>query len=243
MSAYSTIRMRLSAVLLLLLLALAAPAFAQQEDTLRLREFDDLTFDKAAFSRIRDSTLLRQHLIGVKWGYTISSVSFSQDIDHRSITTPVNVGVFYTYYHSLWNRMPFFGFQVGLQYAEEGLIDRDEIKTTYRLIQLPVLSQFRIDFWKMRLLVNAGMFGAYRLSTRPGPFPETTNRMDFGLIGGGGIGVLLGRKMELQLEVNYKYSFAYLYDPQIYSSEYWLFTHPHQLTMSAGMFYKFGLRH
>lgn len=231
----------IAAAISILLTATFLPLHAQNEKNVQsnLEEFDDLTFEQANPVRIRDSTLLRQHLIGFKWGYTLSSVSFSQDIDHESVSTPVNFGIFYTYYHSLWDKMPYFGFQTGLQYAEEGLIDRDNVKTLYRLIELPIISQFRADFWKMRLLVNIGMFGSYRLSTNLGEFPKTTHRADFGLIAGGGLGVILG-KTEIQLECNYKYSFAYLYDPKIYSEEYWLFTHPNQLVISIGLFYRLG---
>ena len=84
-----------------------------------LKEFDLYSFKDAA-TTIKDSSVLYQHLIGVKYGYGISSVIFSHTKSHKSIASTENYGVYYTYFHSLLGTMPFFGIQTGLAKTQLG---------------------------------------------------------------------------------------------------------------------------
>ena len=70
-----------------------------------LKEFDLYSF-KDAGTTIKDSSVLYIHMVGIKYGYAISSVNFKHTKMHTSIKSPVNVGVYYTYMHSLLGRMP-----------------------------------------------------------------------------------------------------------------------------------------
>lgn len=215
------------------------------------KEFDDNSFADAV-NKVTDSTILFQHLVGIKGGYGIANVSFSQDIDHKAITTPINFGVYYTYLHSLWGYMPYFGFQTGLEYSEMGFnkitVDEndvvvDEHKQLYRSVQLPMLSQFRVDFWKMRLFLNIGPYGYYLLSTNlEDGIPTTTNTAGVGIMGGGGLAVVMN-PVELHLECSYKYGITNFSDPKMYSEEIWVYTHPTQLTFSLGLFFRLGHAH
>ncbi|MEF9986296.1 MAG: hypothetical protein RSC28_00905 [Bacteroidales bacterium] len=213
-----------------------------------MKEFDENSFDKAMPKKIIDSTLLTQHLIGVKWGYAISNVGFSQDTEHKSIKSPVNFGVYYTYYHSLWKSMPYFGLHTGIEVTELGFTEitgKDpqtivETEQRYRAIEVPLLTQFRVDFWKMRIMLGAGLFGSYIISTNmEGGIPETTNRTGYGIMAGGGLAFIL-KPFEIHVECNYKYSLSHFLDPQIYSAEYWIYTHSTQLKFSVGLFYRLG---
>ncbi len=210
------------------------------------KEFDDNSFAEAT-KKIKDSSLIAQHLIGVKVGYNMTNVSFSQDIEHKSINSPKNFGIYYTYYHSLWKNMPYFGIQTGLEYSEIGYTAINETETAnieieerYQTIQMPLLSQFRIDFWKMRVMINLGPYGYYITSTdMEGGIPETTNKFGVGIMGGGGIALVL-KPIELHLECNYKYALSHYYDPEIYSEDHWLYTHSNQMIFSFGVFYRLG---
>ena len=84
-----------------------------------LKEFDLYSF-KDAGTTIKDSSVLYIHMVGVKYGYAISSVKFMHTKMHTSIKSPVNVGVYYTYLHSLLGRMPYFGMQTGLALTQVG---------------------------------------------------------------------------------------------------------------------------
>ena len=163
---------------------------AQNTETQQIdiyKEFSDNSFQDAV-KKITDSTILYQHLIGVKGGYGIANVSFTQDIDHKAFTTPVNFGVY-------------FGFQTGLEYSELGFNkltvgEKNEVlaeeKQIYKSVQFPMLSQFRVDFWKMRAFVNIGPYGYYLLSTNlEGGIPSTTNKVGVGIMGGGGIALVM----------------------------------------------------
>ena len=215
------------------------------------KEFDDNSFADAV-KKITDSTILYQHLVGIKGGYGIANLTFSQDIDHKALTTPINFGVYYTYLHSLWGYMPYFGFQTGLEYSEFGFnkltLDENnaviaQSKQLYQSVQLPMLSQFRVDFWKMRVFLNVGPYGYYILSTNlEDGIPTTTNKAGVGIMGGGGVAIIM-KPVELHFECNYKYGITNFSDPKMYSEEVWVYTHPTQLTFNIGLFFRLGNGH
>jgi len=204
--------------------------------------------------------LKAQHLIGVRSGYAISGTHFKFSNDELNIGTPINFSLLYTYYHGMWGRNHCFGLQTGINYAEQGFIATypkypDYTETTrYRVIEVPFVSQFHIDFWKMRLLINMGGFAGYRLSATE-EFPQDINdpfgtiinrkyifdcydkRIDYGFIGGGGLAFKMA-PMELQLECNYQYSLSMLYNPKKMSNLYYLYTYPHQLVFSLALFFQ-----
>ena len=150
----------------------AKDSAAQIVDTLDImKEFDEFSFRGAnPVNPIKDSTKIREHLIGVKGGVGINSIIFSQDIDTKAYLSSKNFGIYYTYYHSLWNSIPLFGIETGIHYSEigftavryldpEGTPNRrsEEGKERFQTIMLPFVSQFRIDFWRMRLLLNLAL--------------------------------------------------------------------------------------
>ena len=215
------------------------------------KEFSLTSFADEEPQKEIDSTKLSQHLIGVKWGFSLSNVAFSQDIAHKGTGTIKNFGLYYTYYHSLWQRMPYFGFQTGIEYNEigynhitEGNPEEDipavEQECLYQAIELPLLSQFRVDFWKMRLMMNIGPYGYYIISTNlEGGIPETTNRLGLGIMGGVGVAFVF-HPMEFHIEGCYKYALSHFYTPTIYSSEYWVYTHANQIMLNFGVFFRLG---
>lgn len=212
-----------------------------------MKEFDANSFEDAAPVKLKDSSLLVQHIIGVKWGYGISNVGFSQDIEHKSIKSPVNFGIYYTYYHSLWNSMPYFGLHTGVGLTELGYVEisgeenaKVETEHRYRAVEIPFMTQFRVDFWKMRIMLGVGAYASYILSGQePGGIPATTNRTGAGIIAGGGLAFVF-KPFEVHLECNYKYALTHFLDPQIYSTENWLYTHANQLQISVGLYYRLG---
>lgn len=213
-------------------------AYAQNE------VFENNSFKDAMPVTIKDSTILNMHIIGVKYGYGISNVGFSQDIDHKSINAPFNIGIYYTYYHSLWGYMPYFGLNTGIELTELGYTEikkeedviTNQIEHRYKAIDIPLMTQFRVDFWRMRAMLGIGAYGSYITSYSGGDIPETTNKFGCGIVGNFGIGFKFN-PLELHLDVGYKYSLSHLLNPQINSTEYWLYTHANQLKISIGLFY------
>ena len=176
----------------------------------------------------------KQHLIGVRVGYNISGLDTRPDFSYKTISTSQNFSLVYTYYHSLWGTIKLFGIQTGLSKQSQGYLSPDG-ENTYETISIPLVSQFHFDFWKMRLLLNAGCFGGYRYSKSNydgSGFDDFDNKIDFGFIAGGGLAFIL-KPVEIHLEGNYQYSLSYLHDPKKYSTTDYLFTYPKQLIFSV----------
>lgn len=173
-------------------------------------------------------------MIGVKGAYNLSGVSFDPiEEGAASISTVKNFSISYIYFHNLWNSMPYFGFQTELYFQEQGYI-LDGNKIISNSIEIPFTSKFHIDFWKMRLLLNAGAFVGYR-TTKTGGFDATDYKYDYGFIGGGGL-AYIAKPFEIHLESNYHNSLSYLYDPKRVSDTKRYYSHPHQLLMSLAIY-------
>ena len=107
----------------------------------------------------------RLHMVGVRAAYNISGVDFTPPMEQMTIKTYKNYSLLYTYYHPLWKTMPYFGIQSGVSIQEQGYIkDNKELRMT--AVEIPFVSQFHVDFWKMRVLLNAGGFAGYRVSKK-----------------------------------------------------------------------------
>lgn len=237
----------------------AIPSHAQVVDTTDImKEFDENSFRNAApIKKIKDSSVLFQHLIGIKAGYAMNNVFFSQSFDHKALTSAKNFGIYYTYYHSLWNSIHLFGVETGLQYTEKGYksvsyTEPDTVKNRkgtegserLQCIEIPFVSQFHVDFWKMRLLANFGGFVSYTKSASfssnvPDSISSTYRKFGYGFIAGGGI-ALIFKPIEIHLEVNYKYTLSNLYDQKSFYTDTWVSTHPNQLIFNVGLFYRLG---
>lgn len=195
---------------------------------------------------------LSGHLIGVKYGFANCNLSFDKKINQKGITSGKEIGIFYTYYHSLWNTMPYFGLSVGVQMAESGFKlvndgyfppedqpqdNLPEEEYRYRIIQIPVISQFRVEFWRMRAMLNLGCYGSYKISTvKEGQYSQNVNKPEVGVIGGGGLAFIF-HPFELHLEANYHYAFSLYFKPDTFSERVWYLGHNSRLVFNLGLFF------
>ena len=195
---------------------------------------------------------LSGHLIGVKYGFANCNLSFDKKINQKGITSGKEIGIFYTYYHSLWNTMPYFGLSVGVQMAESGFKlvndgyfppedqpqdNLPEEEYRYRIIQIPVISQFRVEFWRMRAMLNLGCYGSYKISTvKEGKYSQNVNKPEVGVIGGGGLAFIF-HPFELHLEANYHYAFSLYFKPDTFSERVWYLGHNSRLVFNLGLFF------
>ena len=176
------------------------------------------------------------HMIGVGYGVNWSGVTSSPRIGHSKIWTTNQIGVYYTYYHALWDQLFNFGLQFGAKHGYEGYASTYEsYGETCEIIEIPLISQFKIDFSRFRVLVNLGTYGGYRLSTdKEGGFNQYDQRVDYGIIGGLGLGVVF-KPFELHVEGNYKYALASMYHTNKLSDIYWIYTYPQNVMISASL--------
>lgn len=178
------------------------------------------------------------HMLGVKYGVNLSGVKSTPPIGEYRIFTKNNISVLYTYYHTLWGYMSNFGVQFGVHYGEQGY--GSEYSAIYgetcKVVEVPLISQFHIDFSRFRILANLGGYGGYRLSTdKAGGFDQFDQRYDYGIVGGAGFAVIF-KPFEIQLEGNYQYSFASMYQTNKISDLYWMLTYPRNIMISASLF-------
>ncbi len=177
------------------------------------------------------------HMVGVKYGVNLSGISTQPSLRESRVLTYNNISVLYTYYHALWDKLFNFGLQTGLKHGYEGYASElSGYGEICEMVEVPLISQFKIDFSIFRLLVDVGAYGGYRLSTdREGGFDRYDQRYDYGIVGGAGIAVVFN-PFEIQLEGCYKRSFASMYHTNKYSDIYWMFTYPTNIMFSASLF-------
>lgn len=198
--------------------------------------------------------LKAQHLLGVRSGYNISGIDFQRNDQPKTVPTLLNFSILYTHYHPMWDMFPYFGIQTGITFTEQGYAipgyHPERYDTTrYQVLTIPVVSQFHVDFWKMRLLVNLGAFGGYRLSATESYYINEQERIsgkyifdcydirpDYGVIGGGGIAFKMD-PFELHFECNYQYSLSMLFNPKKLSNTSYIYVYPHQLVFSVALHY------
>jgi len=180
------------------------------------------------------SAQMREHMVGFKAAYNISGADFTPKVlQVKDIKTISNYSLVYTYYHDLWKTMPYFGFQLGLSSQEQGY-SIDGAETRLKVWEVPLVSQFHVDFWHLRLLLNLGCFAGYR-SEKTGGFEDTDYKIDYGFITGGGVAIVF-KPLELHIEGNYQYSLSSLYNAKRTSTTELEYAYPRQLLFSAALY-------
>ena len=223
-------------------------------DTLTNEYLDTVQVSKKG--KINDYTM-----IGVQYGVGLSQVMWNPSQKQQMLIMPYNFGITFTKYGKMFGYMPFFGFQAGIFYGQEGYqfkLNEDSGYTytiqgadraVFDVIEVPILSHIHIDFWKMKIMANIGFFGGYRLKVQRFPlegeftdpefentrnsFLETDRRFDYGIKGGLGFGFIFD-PVEIHFTAMYKHSLSSLYQPDYYSKYYYRYAYPSNIVISVG---------
>lgn len=185
-----------------------------------------------------------EHLIGVRYDFAFTGVHITPDMGIKSINSPVNVAILYTYYNPLWGAYDFFGLQTGIRYTRYGFVnDRyqfENFEQTVSVIELPLLSAFHVDLGEhFRILISLGPFLGYRFATtKANGFDCYDNRVDYGIVGGLGLAYIFNKRFELHLEGAFHYSLSMLYHPEKITSAAWIYSYPWQASISLGFHVK-----
>ena len=178
------------------------------------------------------------HMIGVQYGVNMSNIIATPSLGQEAIWTYDNAGVYYTYFHALWDHLFNFGLQVGVKYGHQGYTTPyEQYGEICQVVEMPILSKFKVDFAqeRFRLLINLGPFVGYRLSTdKEGGFDKYDQRYAYGIMGGLGFAVVF-KPLEFHIEGNYQYSLASMYHTYKYSDIYWLYAYPSNLSITASV--------
>lgn len=241
---------------------------AQKEKAvLELSYTDTLTNEFLDTVNVKKKLKLNDYsMIGVQYGVGLSQVMWNPSQKQDMLFMPVNFGVTFTKYGKMFGYMPYFGFQAGIFYGQEGYqFEYNEDKDyTYKIagaekavidvVEVPVLSHLHFDLWHMKIIAQIGFYAGYRLSIHRYPgktgyvapenvrsFLPTDKRFDYGIKGGLGFGLVFD-PIEIHIQAMYKHAFSSLYEPDHASPYYYRFAYPSNIIISAGVHFQLSKR-
>ena len=262
--------------IILMLLAMTFMSHAEVKDTLKRQKLKvDTEFQivDTLTDAFLDTVVIRKKLqlndysmIGVQYGVGLSQMMWNPSQDQDWVFQPVNFGITYTRYGKMFGYMPYFGFQAGLFYGQEGFQfeyneDKGYInkvegaeKAIFKVVEMPILSHLHFDFWHTKIIAQIGLYLGYRLSVQRFPgetgyvspeiersFLPTDNRFDYGIKGGLGFGLVFD-PIEIHFQAMYKHSMSSLYQPDYYSKYYYRYAYPMNIIISAGVHFQLTKR-
>jgi hypothetical protein len=183
-----------------------------------------------------------QHFFGIREGVSTSRVLFNPVRRDSSTFQTLNLGLVYKYYRTTWS-----GIELGVNYSEKGYV-LDDTTRRFRVLEIPILSQFHYEVWHIRILANMGLYASWQLSAEKSFLRDEKiekqmydvegrdNRFEYGMHFGGGVGYMLD-PFEIQFEVGYQYGLSYLKKPR-YNNERIMFTHFTQMIFSLAVLVK-----
>lgn len=247
-------------ILLLMICAFAAAKDGKPRKSVVAQALDTVSYSDEYLDTVNVKKALAINdytLLGVHYGVGLNQMNWTPSMEQKMFFTPVNVGISWTRYGKMFGYMPYFGIQIGALYTKEGYRLKEGYKVqgastaVMQIIEMPVLAHIHYDFWKMKLMVNIGFYGAYRLSIqRIGDavrdeyeynFTETDYRWDYGIKGGAGFGFIFD-PVEIHFNAWYKYGFGSLYKPNYYSEYYYRFATASNFVFTVGLHFQITKR-
>lgn len=264
-------------------------AFAQEEEPEKKDPDADLMAFVAADPHLSiDTTFVRKYkrindysLIGVQYGVNLASAMINPSSSFTMQVLPVDVGILYTRYCKMFGYMPYFAFQGGVFFSEQAyrFADNEETgrpnyallgayKVRMPVIEVPFSAQMHYDFWKMKIMVNIGFFGGYRLGIKreyndiqcsptdvrreyANKFHQNERRFFYGIQGGAGLALIFD-PIEIHFTATYKYGLSYMYKPNIStysfvegedkSNYYYTWTNTTNIIVGVGIHYQLTRR-
>ena len=245
-------------------LEVAADSIAGRLDSLTAASLDSIDLVPLFSHEYLDTVKMKKAksindytMIGVQYGVSLSQMRFNPTKRQGMLILPYNFGITYTRYGKMFGYMPYFGFQTGVLFGQDGYVfkknketgDYNEsvdgaTKAVYSYAEVPLLAHLHIDVWHLKLIVNLGLYAGYRLEVeREGErldpqyantFYDYDRRFDYGAKAGAGIGLILD-PIEFHIQATYRASLGSLYRPNYYSEYYYRFAYPSDILITAGI--------
>ena len=245
-------------------LEVAADSIAGRLDSLTAASLDSIDLVPLFSDEYLDTVKMKKAksindytMIGVQYGVSLSQMRFNPTKRQGMLILPYNFGITYTRYGKMFGYMPYFGFQTGVLFGQDGYVfkknketgDYNEsvdgaTKAVYSYAEVPLLAHLHIDVWHLKLIVNLGLYAAYRLEVeREGErldpqyantFYDYDRRFDYGAKAGAGIGLILD-PIEFHIQATYRASLGSLYRPNYYSEYYYRFAYTSDILITAGI--------
>lgn len=174
--------------------------------------------------------------IGVSFGVTSAYMSFNPSHRQHHTYYPGYASIRFTHYEKMFDYLPYFGWQIGIEYGHEGyrFAENEETGYTYEfykersqrikmeVVEVPFLAMIHYDTRWMKFFGELGLYAGYRLSIeRFGPnvdeayrysWYEDGRRLDYGLQGGVGMGFFLGQ-FEFFALAQLRYGWSSIFEP------------------------------
>lgn len=259
--------MRKFATFILLFFSVLTLKAQKEKAVLEISYTDTLTNEFLDTVNVKKKLKLNDYsMIGVQYGVGLSQVMWNPSQKQDMLFMPVNFGVTFTKYGKMFGYMPYFGFQAGIFYGQEGYqFEYNEDKDyTYKIagaekavidvVEVPILSHLHFDLWHMKIIAQIGFYAGYRLSIHRYPgktgyvapenvrsFLPTDKRFDYGIKGGLGFGLVFD-PIEIHIQAMYKHAFSSLYEPDHASPYYYRFAYPSNIIISAGVHFQLSKR-
>lgn len=259
--------MRKFATFILLFFSVLTLKAQKEKAVLEISYTDTLTNEFLDTVNVKKKLKLNDYsMIGVQYGVGVSQVMWNPSQKQDMLFMPVNFGVTFTKYGKMFGYMPYFGFQAGIFYGQEGYqFEYNEDKDyTYKIagaekavidvVEVPILSHLHFDLWHMKIIAQIGFYAGYRLSIHRFPgktgyvapenvrsFLPTDKRFDYGIKGGLGFGLVFD-PIEIHIQAMYKHAFSSLYEPDHASPYYYRFAYPSNIIISAGVHFQLSKR-
>lgn len=259
--------MRKFATFILLFFSVLTLKAQKEKAVLEISYTDTLTNEFLDTVNVKKKLKLNDYsMIGVQYGVGLSQVMWNPSQKQDMLFMPVNFGITFTKYGKMFGYMPYFGFQAGIFYGQEGYqFEYNEDKDyTYKIagaekavidvVEVPVLSHLHFDLWHMKIIAQIGFYAGYRLSIHRYPgktgyvapenvrsFLPTDKRFDYGIKGGLGFGLVFD-PIEIHIQAMYKHAFSSLYEPDHASPYYYRFAYPSNIIISAGVHFQLSKR-
>ena len=206
-------------------------------------------------------------MLGVNYGYTMSSMSFNPTEKQGWHISPMYVSVMYTKYLKMFGYMPYFGYQIGIAYGHEGFKFNENKKTgtitridgatemDMEVIEMPFMAKIHADATHFKVMANAGIYGGYRLSIHrigdqvPAQYVDnwmpSDKRYEFGLQGGLSFGLIFS-PVEFHFGALVRYSWSSIYapdsSPSRYNQYFYRFAYPFDINIVAGVHFQLTKR-
>ncbi|MDR0725920.1 MAG: PorT family protein [Prevotellaceae bacterium] len=193
------------------------------------------------------TSVYAQHYVGIKGSQGFNSVSALPDFDKKALET-FSPGILYRYEHKKYAAL-----QIETNYISKGYIK--EIDTismtpeiTHRItsFELPLMAQGFVRLGPFRPYLTGGVIVGYILDrsmqesgkeSQKYSFDEYDRRFEYGITGGGGLGIQLYR-FEIQAECRYHYNFSFLRNPIIPTNQGNVYINTTQLMFSVSLLYR-----
>lgn len=204
-------------------------------------------------------------MLGVNYGITFSNMYYSPSRHNRAyVFAPNYISIMYTKYSKMFGFIPNFGLTIGIAMGNEGFAFKPNPQSGYvdsvdgaerasiRVIEIPALAQGHVDFEPLKLMVNAGIYGGWRLGIeRSGAnldpqwqnsFHDYENRFDYGFQGGVGFAVMFD-PVELHFNCNLRWSWSSIYQPDYHDKYYFNYAYPLDIYATVGLHFQLTKRH